>query len=211
MPDERHVLRLDDRLLAREARQLGVAAAERDREVHVGGLAGGRGLAVERVGMAVDHPKRERAAGQPRARERARQQAAVPAQDERALAAFERGADGVAQVARGRDQLVRGDHAGRGVAGGIAQRADDVARVRQPEPLCEPCLAQQIRRPLLAATRPGGVERRAQERPGSRHARPIVATEPKKTNGPRLDWEAGAGRVGLLLYFLQLTLRESDS
>ena len=53
-------------------------------------------LAVERVGMAVDHPKRERVTSELLRPASARQQAAVAAQDERALAAFERGSRGVA-------------------------------------------------------------------------------------------------------------------
>jgi hypothetical protein len=67
--------------------ELGRSAAQDDGEVHVRRLPAGRALAVQRVGVPVDHPQPQRSGGQAGARERAGQDAAVAAEHERPLPA----------------------------------------------------------------------------------------------------------------------------
>jgi hypothetical protein len=95
--DQRDVLGVDDRAGAGQPGERGKSAPEHDGEVHVGGLAGRGAVAVEAVGMAVHHPESQGPTGHSRPRKRAREQAAVAAEHERALAAAQTGGGCVAE------------------------------------------------------------------------------------------------------------------
>ncbi len=93
------------------------AEAERDRDRHVGGLAGRRGLAVVEVEMAVEVDQAEGGAERvARARQRPRQLRAAAAGEEGADAVAEQLGDGAADRRRGLKHVGAGEDPGLGVA-----------------------------------------------------------------------------------------------
>ena len=138
--------------------------------------------------MAVDVGHAERADGVAQPGERARDQRAAAAEQQRAPAGGDRLADGRAHRRR-RGQHVRdADHAGLRVARVAADLHVEVATILGADARDEAAVAQRGRRVLGAAGPPDGVDRHPDHGPRLRHHSPTS----RSSSSPICDLVAGA-------------------